>query len=158
MNYIFGLPEGVSRREAGTNIRGLPIIKPPWGRITAIDLNKGDIVWQVPHGEAPDAVKNHESLNGIDIGRTGWPGRVGVLVTKTLAIAGDTAFHTTETGEPGAMLRAYNKATGEELGAVYMDAPETGSPMTYQLEGQQYIVVAAGGGGKSGRLIAYRLP
>ena len=158
MDFIFGSPEGVSRQDAATNVGGLPLLKPPWGRITAVDLNRGEIVWQVPHGMAPDNIRNHRLLDGIDVGKTGWPGRVGVLVTKTLAIAGDSAFHTTDTGDRGAMLRAYDKATGVEVGAVYMDAPQTGSPMTYSLDGTQYIVVAASGAGNTGRLIAYTLP
>tara|TARA_B100000749_G_scaffold234751_1_gene192243 strand:+ start:126 stop:335 length:210 start_codon:yes stop_codon:yes gene_type:complete len=65
---------------------------------------------------------------------------------------------TTPSGERGAMLRAYNKLTGEEVGAVYMPAPQSGSPMTYVLDGVQYIVVSASGGGMSGQLLAYRLP
>ena len=158
MNYIFGLPEGVRRRDASTNIRGFPIIKPPWGRITAVDLTQGEIAWQVPHGEAPDNIKNHRLLGGLQLPKTGWPGRIGVLVTKTLAIAGDSAFHTTETGERGAMLRAYDKATGDEVGAVYMAAPQSGSPMTYMVDGTQYVVVAASGAGRTGRLIAFRVP
>jgi len=158
MNYIFGLPDGVRRRDASTNIRGLPIIKPPWGRITAVDLTQGEIAWQVPHGEAPDNIKNHRLLDGLQLPKTGWPGRIGVLVTKTLAIAGDSAFHTTETGERGAMLRAYDKGTGDEVGAVYMEAPQSGSPMTYMVDGTQYIVVAASGAGRTGRLIAFRVP
>ena len=121
-------------------------------------MNTGDIAWQIPHGEAPDNVRNHEALGGVDIGRTGWPGRIGVLVTSTLAIAGESGLYTTETGEEGAMLRAYDKATGAELGAVYMPAPQSGTPMTYEMNGQQYIVVATSGSGRSGELVAYRLP
>jgi len=158
MDFIRGIPEGVARRETSTNIRGFPIIKPPWGRITAVDLTQGEIAWQVPHGEAPDNIKNHRLLGGLQLPKTGWPGRIGVLVTKTLAIAGDSAFHTTETGERGAMLRAYDKATGDEVGAVYMAAPQSGSPMTYMVDGTQYVVVAASGGGQSGRLVAFRVP
>ena len=158
MDFIRGIPEGVARRQASTNIRGFPIIKPPWGRITAVDLTQGEITWQVAHGEAPDNVRNHRLLDGVELPKTGWPGRIGVLVTKTLAIAGDSAFHTTETGERGAMLRAYDKATGDEVGAVYMEAPQSGSPMTYMVDGTQYIVVAASGGGRSGRLVAFRVP
>ena len=158
MDFIRGRPEGVSSQDASTNVRGLPIIKPPWGRITAINLNTGDIAWQIPHGEAPDTIRNHEALGGIDIGRTGWPGRIGVLVTSTLVIAGESGLYTTETGEEGAMLRAYDKATGADIGAVYMPAPQSGTPMTYEMNGQQYIVVATSGGGKSGELVAYRLP
>ena len=158
MDFIRGIPEGVARRETSTNIRGLPIIKPPWGRITAVDLTRGEIAWQVPHGEAPDNIRNHRLLEGAELPRTGWPGRIGVLVTKTLAIAGDSALHTTESGEIGSMLRAYDKATGDEVGSVYMEAPQSGSPMTYMVDDTQFIVVATSGGGRSGRLVAFRVP
>jgi quinoprotein glucose dehydrogenase len=83
---------------------------------------------------------------------------MGTLVTKTLLIAGEGGFFTTPSGQRGAMLRAYNKATGQEVGAVYMPAPQTGSPMTYMLDGRQYIVVAISGGTYSGELLALRLP
>ena len=79
-------------------------------------------------------------------------------MTKTLVIAGEPGFTTTPTGQRGAMLRAYDKATGKEVGAVYMPAPQTGSPMTYMLNGKQYIVVAVSGGAYSGELLAFRLP
>ena len=158
MDFIRGRPDGVNPRDASTNIQGFPMIKPPWGRITGINMNTGDIAWQIPHGEAPDDIRNHEVLGGMDIGRTGWPGRIGVLVTKTVVVAGESGVYTTETGEVGAMLRAYDKATGEEVGAVYMTSRQSGSPMTYQVNDQQYIVVATSGGGRSGELLAYRLP
>ena len=158
MDFIRGRPVGVSAREASTNIQGFPMIKPPWGRITGINMNTGDIAWQIPHGEAPDDIRNHELLRGMDIGRTGWPGRVGVLVTKTVVVAGESGLYTTETGEEGAMLRAYDKATGAEVGAVYMTAPQSGSPITYQVNGKQYVVVSTSGGGQNGALVAYRLP
>ena len=158
MDFIRGRPEGVAARETSTNIRGLPIIKPPWGRITAVDLTRGEIAWQIPHGEAPDNIRNHRLLEGVELPRTGWPGRIGVVVTKTLVIAGDSALHTTESGEVGAMLRAYDKATGEEVGSVYMEAPQSGSPMTYMVDGTQYVVVAGSGGGRTGRLTAFRVP
>ena len=158
MDYIRGRPEGVSSGDASTSIDGFPMIKPPWGRITGINMNTGEIAWQIPHGEAPDNIRNHPLLGGADIGRTGWPGRVGVLVTKTLLVAGESGSYTTETGEVGAMLRAYDKATGDEVGAVYMTAPQSGSPMTYRVNDQQYIVVATSGGGQSATLLAYKLP
>ncbi len=157
MNFIRGNPAGVPARDRALTIRGLPLIKPPWGRITAIDLKRGEVLWQVPHGETPDNVREHPELEGVDIPRTGRIGRVGTLITKTLVIAGEGGTFTTPSGELGAMLRAYDKATGEEVGEVYMPAPVTGSPMTYMHEGAQYIVVAAGGGGHSGELLAYRL-
>jgi quinoprotein glucose dehydrogenase len=142
----------------GLTVQGLPLVKPPYGRITAIDLNKGEIVWQIAHGETPDNIKNHPALKGLDIPRTGRQGRIGVLATKTLVIAGEGGFFTTPSGPRGAMLRAYDKATGQELGAVYMPAPQTGSPMTYMLNGKQYIVVPISGNGYSGELLAFKLP
>ena len=139
-------------------VQGLPLIKPPYGQISAIDLNNGEIKWQVPHGETPDAVRNHPLLKGRAIPRTGRNGSVGTLVTTTLLIAGEGSFGPTPSGARGAMLRAYDKATGMEVGAVHMPAPQTGSPMTYMLGGRQYLVVAISGAGYSGELIAYRLP
>jgi len=145
--------------EGGPNlsVQGLPIIKPPYGRITALDMNKGTLAWQIAHGDTPDNIKNHPALKGLTIPRTGRQGRIGVLVTKTLVIAGEGGFVTTPNGR-GAMLRAYDKATGADLGAVYMPAPQTGSPMTYLHNGKQYLVVAISGAAYSGELVAFRLP
>ncbi|HYL39091.1 MAG TPA: pyrroloquinoline quinone-dependent dehydrogenase [Bryobacteraceae bacterium] len=139
-------------------VQGLPLVKPPYGRITAIDMNRGEILWQIAHGETPDNVRNSPALKGLNIPRTGRPGLVGTLVTKTLVIAGESGIFTTPSGQRGAMLRAYDKATGKEAGAVYMPAPQSGSPMTYMLNGQQYIVLAISGGNYSGELLAFRLP
>ncbi|MBM6577264.1 PQQ-binding-like beta-propeller repeat protein [Microvirga sp. SRT01] len=154
-----GAPGGVQAPPPGyLAVQGLPLLKPPYGRITAIDLTKGDIAWQVAHGETPDNVRNHPKLKGLKIPRTGRAGNLGPLVTKTLVICGEAGFYTNEYGVRGAMLRAYDKATGEEKGAVYMSAPQSGSPMTYRLANKQYIVVAIGGGNYSAELVAYRLP
>jgi quinoprotein glucose dehydrogenase len=139
-------------------VQGLPLIKPPYGRISAISLDTGNILWQVPHGETPDTIKNHPALKGVTIPRTGRPGHVGSLVTRTLVISGEPGFGTTPSGQRGAMLRAYDKKTGAEAAAVYMPAPQTGSPMTYMLNGRQYLVVAISGGSYSGELLAFRLP
>jgi quinoprotein glucose dehydrogenase len=79
-------------------------------------------------------------------------------VTKTLVICGEAGFATTPFGVRGAMLRAYDKTTGDEKGAVYIPAPQSGAPMTYMLDGQQYIVLAIGGGNYSAELVAFRLP
>jgi quinoprotein glucose dehydrogenase len=152
-----GGDEGEGEGGGGLNVQGLPLVKPPYGRITAIDMNKGEIVWQIAHGETPDNIKNNPALKGVTIPRTGRPGRIGTLVTKTLVVAGEGGFFTTPSGSRGAMLRAYDKATGQEVGAVYMPAPQTGSPMTYMLGGKQYIVVAIAGGAYSGELVAFRL-
>ena len=139
-------------------VQGLPLVKPPYGQISAIDLNNGEIAWQVAHGETPDNIRNHPALKGLNIPRTGRPGNVGTLVTKTLVIAGEPGFGITATGQRGSMLRAYDKATGKEVGAVYMPAPQSGSPMTYLLDGRQYIVIAISGGAYTGELLALRLP
>ena len=158
MNFIRGRPPEIDAAEAALNIEGIPIIKPPWGRITAVDLNKGEILWQTPHGETADNIRNHPRLAGVTIPRTGRSGRVGTLSTKTLVIAGEAWTFTMPSGEEGAMLRAYDKATGDEVGEVYMPARASGSPMTYMHDGKQYIVLAISGGGFPGELIAYRLP
>jgi quinoprotein glucose dehydrogenase len=139
-------------------IDGISIVKPPYASITAIDLDEGEIRWQVAHGETPDNIRNHPALKGLNIPRTGRPGVFSVLVTKTLVVAGETGYFTTPSGERGAMLRAYDKATGKEVGSVYMPAPQSGTPMTYMLNGKQYIVVAISGGAYSGELLAFRLP
>ena len=140
-------------------IEGLPLLKPPYSTISAINLDSGDIVWQIPAGETPDFVRNHPALKGLDIPRTGQSSyQIGTLVTKTLVIAGDGLVTTTKDHPRGAMLRAYDKANGKEVGAVWMPAPQSGSPMTYSLGGKQYLVVAVSGGSYSGEYIAYTLP
>ena len=141
------------------NVDGLPLLKPPYSTISAINLDTGDILWQVPHGDTPDFVRNNPALKGLNIPRTGQPGYViGALVTKSLVIAGDPMVTTTADHPRGAMLRAYDKATGKEVAAVWMPAPQSGSPMTYTVSGRQYLVVAVSGGVYSGEYIAYALP
>jgi quinoprotein glucose dehydrogenase len=143
---------------ANASPQGLPLLKPPYGRITAINLDRGEILWQVAHGETPDSVRNHPALKGLNIPRTGQSGAVGALVTKTLVITGDPLATTAANRPRGAMLRAYDKATGKEVGAVYLPAQQSGTPMTYALNGKQYLVVAISGGNYSGEYVAFRLP
>ena len=152
-------PAGSGDEWTVLSVDGLPLIKPPYGTISAINLDTGEIVWQIAHGETPDLIRNHPALKGLKIPRTGqetW--NVGTLVTKTLVIAGDGMVTTGPDHPRGAMLRAYDKKTGKEVGAIYMPAPESGSPMTYMLNGKQYIVVAVSGGNYSGEYIAFALP
>ncbi len=158
MDYVRG-PSGP------LTVQGLPLVKPPWGRITAIDLNAGEILWQVAHGETPDFVRDHPALQGVEIPRTGRfasaggsSGGIGTLTTRTLVISGEGGTFTTPSGEVGAMLRAYDKETGEERGAAYLPAAQTGSPVSYMLDGRQYIAVAVGGSGDPAELIAFTLP
>ena len=141
----------------GLTVQGLPIVKPPYGVISAVNLDRGDIQWQVPYGETPDAIRNNPALKGINIGNTGMNGSVGVLITKTLVILGDSQI-TSVTHPRGAMMRAYDKATGKEVGAVWMPAPVSGSPMTYSWQGKQYIIIAVSGGTYSGEYLAFALP
>jgi quinoprotein glucose dehydrogenase len=149
---------GASGRAALTRgLEGLPIVKPPYGVMAAIDVNKGDLLWQVPHGDTPDNVRNSPALKGMNIPKTGQGGSVGVVITKTLVIAGDPQF-TTRDGQRGASLRAYDKKTGAQVGEVRMPAPISGSPMTYSVNGRQYIVVAVSGAGYTGEYIAFALP
>ena len=162
MNYI---SVGGGEDGPGLTVQGLPLVKPPWGRISAIDLNKGEIAWQIAHGETPDPVRNHPALKGLDIPRTGRSGGaggssggIGTLVTKTLLISGEGGVFTTPSGARGAMLRAYDKASGQEVGAVYMPGAQTGSPMTYMLGGKQYIVLGVSGAVMPGELMAFALP
>jgi quinoprotein glucose dehydrogenase len=139
------------------SVQGLPILKPPYGRITALDMKRGEILWQIAHGETPDDIKSHPLLKDLSLPRTGQTGSPGTLVTKTLLIAGERLNTTTPEGL-GAMLRAYDKATGREVGAVYMPAPQSGSPMTYRWNGEQYLVVAISGAQYAGELLAFKLP
>jgi glucose dehydrogenase len=143
---------------AAPTVRGLPLMKPPYGQLSAINMKTGDIIWQVPHGDTPDNVRNNPALKGMTIPRTGRSGTVGQLVTKTLLVVGEPGFATTPSGQRGAMLRAYDKASGKEVGAVYMPAPQSGSPMSYMHNGKQYIVLAISGAGYSAELVAFRLP
>jgi quinoprotein glucose dehydrogenase len=158
-----GAPAAAAGRGAapgggGLTVRGLPLIKPPYGQISAIDLNKGDMLWQVAHGESPDNIRNSPDLKGLNIPRTGRTGTAGQVVTKTLVVVGEKGTITLPNGQQGAYLRAYDKATGKDAGAVPMPAPQTGSPMTYMLNGKQYIVVAIGSGNYGAEYRAYRLP
>jgi quinoprotein glucose dehydrogenase len=144
----------------GLTVQGLPIVKPPYGVLSAIDLDRGQLLWSVPHGDTPDQVRNHPALKGLNIPKTGQQGTsgVGLLVTRTLVIMGDSQVTTTPDHPRGAMLRAYDKKTGQQMGAVWMPAPQSGSPMTYSVDGKQYIVVAVSGGNYSGEYLALTLP
>ena len=138
---------------------GLSIVKPPYGVIAAIDLNAGGkLLFQVAHGDTPDNVRNHPLLRGLDIPKTGQGSSVGIMVTKTMVVAGDPQITAPPGRARGAMLRAYDKKTGAQIGEVLMPAAISGSPMTYSLNGRQYIIVAVSGGNYTGEYIAYALP
>ncbi len=115
-------------------------------------------MWEVPHGDTPDNVRNHPALKGMNIPKTGQNGSVGLMVTKTLVILGDPQVTSPGDRPRGAMLRAYDKQSGKEVGAVWMPAAQSGSPMTYAIDGKQYIIIAVSGGNYSGEYIAFSLP
>jgi quinoprotein glucose dehydrogenase len=157
-----GYVSGVAGRQGGggggLNVQNLPIVKPPYGVLAAIDLDKGELKWRVPHGETPDAIRNHPALKGLTIPRTGQNGSQGLVVTKSLVIMGDRQATTPPGRGRGAMLRAYDKQTGAQVGEVLMPAGQTGSPMTYMVDGRQFIVVATGGPGAQAEYLAFALP
>jgi glucose dehydrogenase len=116
---------------------GLPLVKPPWGRITAIDMNTGEHAWMVPNGDTPDDVRGNPALAGIEIPRTGKISRALLLVTNTLLISGEGWG-----GDP--ILRAHDKATGEIVGEIELPGRIASKPMTYMMGGRQYLVVTVG--------------
>ena len=150
--------------------QGLPLLKPPYGRITAIDLNKGDQVWMVPNGDGP---RNHPLLKPLNLPPLGNPGRSAPLVTKTLLFVGEGSPIMSSLGSrlrpempaslaPGAggnKFRAYDKATGAILWEIELPAGTTGAPMTYMFAGKQYVVVAIGSReARSAEYVALSLP
>lgn len=131
-------------------VQGLRLIKPPYGRITAYDMNKGTIAWQIANGDTPNNVKNHEALKGLNIPKTGSPRQVGILVTKSLLFAGDGT---------SPFLNAYDKQTGDLLAQIPTPGMQTGVPMSYLHQGRQFVLMAVGGGnGQSPQLLAFALP
>jgi quinoprotein glucose dehydrogenase len=146
--------EMIGTGSVAPTVEGLPIVKPPWGRITAIDLNRGEIAWQIANGDTPPSVKNHPLLKGVTLPRTGSPSRAGILVTKTLLFAGEGYE-----GQP--KFRAYDKKTGAIVWESDIPESQTGLPMTYMHRGKQYVVFAVHGEQATrtaARLVAFALP
>ncbi len=138
---------------------GLPIVKPPWGRIVAIDLNTGDHAWMIPNGRTPDYVKNHPLLKGVDLSNTGRPSRAPLMVTKTLLFSADGSnLFNAVAGGGGNTFRAHDKKTGATLFEIDLPASATGIPMTYLADGRQFVVVAVGATGIAAELVALALP
>ena len=133
-----GVRYHISRAAGAPTVRDLPLVKPPYGRITAIDLTAGEILWQIPHGDTPGYIQAHPDLQGVHVPTTGSPTQgSGLLVTSTLLFSGEGAR-----GEP--VLRAYDKLTGDVVHEIQLPGgPTIGFPITYMAGGQQYIVVAA---------------
>jgi quinoprotein glucose dehydrogenase len=135
-------------------VDGLPFFKPPYGRITAYNMNTGDIAWQIANGDTPPDIKNHPKLAGLQIPRTGSISHAGILATKTLLFAGEG-----DGGQP--MFRALDKTSGQILWETQIPTggAQTGLPVTYMHKGKQYVVFAAAGQARgAGQLVAYALP
>jgi quinoprotein glucose dehydrogenase len=149
------------RRSPQTNSgpQGLPLVKPPWGRITAIDLNTGEHRWTVANGETPEYIRNHPALKGIDLSNGGKPSRSLLMVTKTLLFAPEgNNLWVTPAGGGGRLLRILDKSTGKLIHQIQLPAMATGVPMTYIANNRQFVVVAVGAAGVPAELIALALP
>ncbi len=133
------------------SIDGIPLVKPPWGRVTAIDLTSGEHVWQIVNGDTPEEIKNHPLLEGVDLPPTGKPTRSGLIATKSLLFFGEGPG-----GDP--VLHAVDKATGDTVANIALPASATGVPMTYMLDGKQYIVMAVSDFRNPARIVALALP
>lgn len=132
-------------------VKGLDVVAPPYGRITAIDMNTGDHVWQIANADTPDRIANNPALAGLDLPRTGVPTRAGLFLTKTLLFSGEGAGG-------GSKLYATDKQTGEIVARIQLPNTQSGQPMTYEHNGKQYIALFVSGGGKPTELVAYALP
>jgi quinoprotein glucose dehydrogenase len=119
-----------------TTVFGLPLIKPPYGRVTAVDLKTGERLWMVPHGNTPETITKNPKLQGVKIPNTGAPTKgTGLLVTSTLLFGGE--------GGATPVLRAWDKKTGAVVAEIQLPGPTTGFPVTYTKAGRQYIAVSA---------------
>jgi quinoprotein glucose dehydrogenase len=135
---------------------GLPLAKPPWGTIVALDLNTGRKLWSIANGDTPEYVRNHEKLRGLALPRTGHDDRAGLLVTKSLLFAGEGAGMFVAS-EGGTKFRAHDKRSGAIVWEMDLGLRQTGVPMTYAAGGKQYILVPAGAPGQAGEFIALAL-
>jgi quinoprotein glucose dehydrogenase len=138
-------------------VDGIPIVKPPWGRITAIDMHTGEHRWMVANG---DPLRDHPALRGMDLPDLGVSNRPAPLLTRTLLFIGEGS--NVLGGIPSTMwgttFRAYDKSTGVVLWQTELDAGTTGAPMSYMFEGKQYIVVAIGAREYAAEWVALALP
>jgi glucose dehydrogenase len=137
-------------------VQGLPMIKPPYGRITAFDMNQGTKVWMTPNGDGP---RDHPLLKNLNLPPLGNAGRPAALLTKTLLFVADSSNAVMgRAGVAGpAKFRAYDKANGQLIAQVDLPVGATGGPMTYLADGKQYIVVPVGGKGYGAGWVALGL-
>jgi quinoprotein glucose dehydrogenase len=144
-------------REIMNGPRGLPLMKPPYGRITAYDLSKGDQVWMVPNGDGP---RNHPALADLNLPPLGDATPSAVIATKTLLFVtqADKSTPRSPANVGGTKFMALDKATGETVWSIDLGVGQNGTPMTYMHGGKQYVVVAIGGTDYPAELVALALP
>ena len=130
--------------------RGLPLLKPPYSTITAFDMNRGEILWQVPNGDKMARVDAHPALDGLDLPPLGGGGRHPVLVTSTLLIHGQDMGY-------GPNLIARDKATGEELARIELSGTPQSAPMSYAVDNKQYIALGINDA-PTPKLVVFALP
>ena len=145
MNYISLGPGGIRGPQ------GLQLLKPPYSRIVAIDMNTGKHLWNIPNGNTPKSLKEHPALEGVDIPQTGNMAHAGLVITKTLLFSGEGRG-----GDP--WFRAYDKKTGEVVAEIELPAQTNHPPMTYMHNGKQYIVMPVAATGHPAELVALALP
>ena len=145
MRYVSQGPGGLRGPE------GLPLFKPPYGRITAIDLTTGEHRWMITNGDTPAAIRDHPALRGVTVPRTGKNAHANLLVTRTLLFYG-------EGRNGGPEFHAVDKATGAEIAQVTLPAPTNAAPITFMHQGRQYIVVAIASADLPAELVALALP
>ena len=147
--------------------QGLPLFKPPYGRITAIDMNTGEHLWMVPNGDGP---RDNPAIAHLNLGQLGWPGRPSPLLTGSLLFIGEGQTNQRPggripidmpieiaTNSGGFMFRAYDKDNGSIVWETRLPAGTTGAPVSYMADGKQYIVVAIGDREHSPELVAFAL-
>jgi quinoprotein glucose dehydrogenase len=131
--------------------QGLPLMKPPYSRIVAIDMNTGEHLWETPNGDTPEYIRDHPALQGVEVPTTGKLAHPVTLPTASLLLTAEGPG-----GDP--LLHALDKRTGERLGTIELPAPGQYGMMGYMHEGGQYVIVQVGGRGLPGSLVALRLP
>ena len=145
VDWVQGRPEFLG------SIEGIPILAPPYGRITAIDMNTGEHLWWIPNGDTPERIAQHPLLDGVDVPNTGQPSHATTLVTRSLLMYGEG-----RRGRP--LFHAVDKRTGDRIGTVDIPAPTTTAPMTYMHEGRQYVALPVAGNGHVSSLVVLALP
>jgi quinoprotein glucose dehydrogenase len=131
--------------------QGLPLLRPPFGSITAYDMNSGDIMWQIPNGDTPENVRDHPALQGVELPNTGKNSHANILTTRTLMIYGEGRGQ-----DP--ILHAVDKRTGREVGRLEIPATTNTAPMSYLPDGRQFIILAVAGTGVEAEFVALALP